>query len=87
MKKESILTYILAACALVIVGLVIGKEFFLETHSVPQPIRHIGNLDTLNIDGIQAGTEDAEVTIIEFFDYECPYCKKFQESVDYIYKE
>ena len=33
------------------------------------------------------GEEDAPVTIIEFSDFECPFCLRFQESLDKVLKD
>ena len=33
------------------------------------------------------GPADAKVTIVEFLDYQCPYCHRAQESVDEVLKE
>lgn len=84
MQKNNLLTYILAASAVVVVGLLIRKEFFVDEHqhAVPEPINYVGNIDTMDVGGITLGPENAEVTVIEFFDYECPFCKQFQGSVD-----
>lgn len=87
MNNVNLATYILAVCAVVVVGLLIRKEFFLNHKPLTsEPIRYIGKMDTLDLGGIQIGSKDAEVTIIEFFDYQCPSCRKFKETVDYIVK-
>jgi len=82
MKKRHTASYILAVCALIIVILVIRKAFFTDTHTHLEPVRTFAQMDTLDTGGISTGPENAEVTIIKFFDYECPYCKKLQKSID-----
>lgn len=84
MNKFDLVTYGLAVCALVVVGLLVNKEFFFDDYPIPEPVRYISETDTLALGELHIGPENAKVTIIEFFDYECPYCKAFQKSVDYI---
>lgn len=38
-------------------------------------------------DDLVQGNPDADVTIVEFFDYRCPYCKQVQPSLDALLKE
>ncbi|MEE8403602.1 MAG: thioredoxin domain-containing protein [Candidatus Hydrothermarchaeaceae archaeon] len=56
-----------------ILGQVVDITKPLETQAPPEPTR----ID-VSIDGDSClGPEDAPVTIIEFSDYQCPYCAKF----------
>src|SRR5580658_7678369 len=43
----------------------------------PEPTRA-----TLNLEGTQMlGSKDAPVTIVEFTDYQCPFCRQFHTTV------
>jgi protein-disulfide isomerase len=83
--KRNFPTYLLAFCAVIVIALVLRKYFFAQSHQspAPEPLEYI-ETDTLSIGGIQTGAKNPKVTIIKFYDYECPFCKKFQKSVDYV---
>jgi protein-disulfide isomerase len=72
-------TGVLVCCALVITGLIVKQEFFPPE---PKPqVRQVENWQQLELRGTRTGPEAAPVQIIEFFDYQCPFCKQVQPSV------
>ncbi|MEX2455743.1 MAG: thioredoxin domain-containing protein [Balneolaceae bacterium] len=75
-------TGILVICAIVITGFVIRQEFF-----PPEPqlnTQQVEKWQQLELKGQKTGPENASVQIIEFFDYECPFCKSVQPAVQAI---
>lgn len=52
-------------------------QFFLEE---PKVEVNVGNAPF-------RGPADAKVTIVEFSDFECPFCSRFKDTMDQLYKE
>ncbi len=78
-KMSLAFTGVLVLCAFVITGLVIRQEFFLPE---PKPeISQVKNWRELELKGQRVGPAEAPVQIVEFFDYQCPYCKRVQSVV------
>ena len=50
-----------------------------------------GVLEKVNMpelpDAVWLGNKDAKVTVVEFSDFECPYCNRFAPTIDKIVKE
>jgi protein-disulfide isomerase len=85
MKKwDIVLTTILVGCALVTTGLVIRREFFAPV-SAPAPAaekpRYIEDWRSHLSDGVTSGSPQAPVQIIEFADFECPFCADFHKKL------
>jgi len=89
MKTKDILslsfTGLLVVCALVITGLVVRREFFGPKQE-PR-IRQIRNWQDLDFNGSRTGPSEAPVQMVEFFDYQCPFCKSVQPDVRAVLEE
>ena len=85
MKKWDVaLTAILVACALVTTGLVVRREFFAPTSASPIALSEPVFIDDWRAhlsDGVTLGEPSAPVRLIEFADFECPFCAKFHNTV------
>jgi len=86
MSKERLsllFTSVLVGGALVVIGLVIKKQVTSSPDALTN-IRYVQEWELLAADGHEIGAEDAPVKIVEFFDYQCPYCKKVKPVLEEI---
>ena len=74
-KKASPKYAIAVIVAVVVVGIIVLSFSSESTESEPKT----HNLDTTKGSPV-LGSEDAPVTIIEFGDYQCPFCKRWNEN-------
>ncbi len=78
--------------SIVVSGLIIAGAIYLTTQQKPAgPEAQNGNIQ-LSIAPIDAndhifGNPDAEIVIVEYSDFECPYCKGFHETMKKVMAE
>lgn len=53
-------------------------SYVLQTAEIGMPAGKYVELPAINDNDIQIGAKDAEVKVIEFSDFQCPYCRAFQ---------
>jgi len=63
-----------------------GKYFF-DMGKIGLPVGKYLKLPTVTEDDITSGPKDAKVTVIEFSDFQCVYCKMFQSDLNQVLKE
>jgi protein-disulfide isomerase len=71
-------------CAVVITGLVVRRELAptpARTEAVI-PVKPLKGWERYIAGDERIGAHDAAVTIVEFSDFQCPYCRDFAETVD-----
>jgi protein-disulfide isomerase len=85
-KSESWLTATLVACALLTTSLVVRRELFPQSRvqSALQKPTFIKDWKSELSAGVRLGPENAPVQLIEFADFECPYCATLHTTVKVI---
>jgi len=80
---STLFTAILTICALIVTGLVIRQEFFKnsEKRSNEESIRTVKNWRQAVEEGNTVGVKSAELKIAVFYDYQCPFCKRMEETL------
>lgn len=76
---SNVFTALLVICAIIMTGFVVHQKWFQSENNLD--VQQVDNWQELELKGWQTGPQAAPVQIIEFFDYECPYCKSVQPAV------
>jgi len=64
-----------------------NDKYMLDLNQVGIPVgKYLVTPDTENA-AIKYGSDDAKVKLVEFSDFQCPYCQMFQKTVDEVVKE
>lgn len=73
-RLSNLITILLSATAIIVLGLVAWKEVFsAASDPVPTP-RKVNNWENLASNGSLLGSEDAALRIVNFSDFQCPFC-------------
>jgi protein-disulfide isomerase len=82
-------TGILVLCAVVVTGLLVRREFFTSAPDTagPAPVRRVEGWREFSAGGNRAGPADARVTVVEFADFQCPFCQAVARRLDSLRQE
>lgn len=64
-----------------------GDDYVLDIAQVGIPAGRYLETPEVESQDFQVGSTDAKVHIVEFSDFQCPYCKAFQTTIDDVVKE
>jgi len=84
MKLDSVITAMFLVCALVATGAIVHREFFPAPERGPRAEQKPSFLESWRADlakGTRMGPVDAPVQVVEFADFECPYCATFHRDL------
>jgi protein-disulfide isomerase len=83
-RWDTALTVVLVGCAVLTTGLVLRRELFPQQAqlSVPQKPVFVDDWKSHLSKGMQVGAAEAPVQLIEFADYECPFCASFHKTLE-----
>lgn len=84
-RLESLLSAALTLAAVVIAVVLVRREFFPQQEvmaaAAEGPPQYVPNWRSMLSEGIQRGNAAAPVTILEFMDLECPFCRALNDRV------
>lgn len=88
MKSETLLnvgTAVVVLCTLIVTGLFLKREF--QQKQAGEPVTsEVENWQKYATQGHQRGPQTAKVTIVEFSDFQCPFCRAVRTSLRSIEK-
>ena len=88
-RLENALSFVVAACAVAVAGVYVYAQAFApnpDEFRNPKPT-FVDNWKTLHEGGLRIGRQSAPVQIVEFGDFECPFCKTFHGDIERIIGE
>jgi len=78
-------TLVLFSCAILITALIVHREFF--SSQTTDGDRIVENWHEISLLENSYNPDKETVQIIKFYDYECPYCKQVQSSLNAVKKK
>lgn len=81
-RWENLLTGVLAGCAVIVTTLVVRQELTGQQPSSEPNVREVENWERLLSEARVLGRQDAALKVIEFADYQCPFCAQAETSLN-----
>jgi protein-disulfide isomerase len=78
---ETTLTSVLAVCAVAVTVMLARREFFAPDPNAPKPPVKVAAWESYNVGDKRIGPARAPVTIVEFSDFECPFCRDLSQTL------
>jgi protein-disulfide isomerase len=85
-RLDAAINYVLVAAAIGVVGLLGFRQFGPQAAPAsgiraPRPPELVSDLTAIDSAGIRIGSREARIQIVEFSDFQCPYCKRFSAGL------
>lgn len=84
MESERFVNFLiaaLAACVVVVIGLIVRRSVQSHSSSKPPLVQRVPHWDFYTEGGHVWGSPGARITIVEFGDFQCPYCRQMDEAL------
>lgn len=79
------MSIVLSVAAVLVAGALVHREFFTDNRGPERPkSEYVAAWRNLVEQGRAVGPPNAPVTLIEFADFECPFCGKFNGSIQQV---
>jgi protein-disulfide isomerase len=82
-SKSNLPSIVIALCCVVVTGLAVKREFAPPNRPTPVSLgpELVKDWERYKEHGNRVGSSSAPVTIVEFSDFECPFCRRLHETL------
>ena len=83
-RLDRLVSTILTSAVVVLCGILIHREFFVEVPPIAAkaPVGYLAQWRALRTSGLTFGATNPKISIVEFSEMQCPFCKRFHLELD-----